>query len=515
MNFTVLRKIAEGACAEVFLVQLKQQDVVAPTSEEDNLAVLKLAKPGCEVPAIVEAVELRRITSHGTHPHIVAVFGYLEGDRIPRGLLLEYCRGGSLGDYLRGATTARHATAPPESEGSDDDSTNNGARRKKRRGSGCNVTSEAASVTIPVAVARRLFSQLLDALLFLETMKLWHRDLKPDNILLTSPDVSEASIKLSDFGFARRTPLSSLRSGKTSAVGSPAFLSPERLHQFVLSTRAVTTSDAEGPASYCRSRAEVWAAGLILYSMVRGRYLFGSVRSVEELMAAQANVQTTLQHDRGLCEPGAEELLHLLQSMLQPDPARRAEWQVVKNHPWLCRETGTVTEATASAVDAGTAVPRGVSNRSRMRFSAVSSGRVEPERVAFYSCVSETHGDKLSAVHNVDQLIFIPLDEEEEEESPIEPSSASRRGSSCTNHSEGSCSSFIFISANDFVAASAPEGISTNNDVTPAPVATAPPDDESEKKTSTEEPPWDFWTTVSQLFFSGAGWFTKEAWTSP
>ena len=52
-------------------------------------------------------------------------------------------------------------------------------------------------------IARRYLIELINAIEALQSKKILHRDLKLANILLTSENPSEASIKIADFGFAR------------------------------------------------------------------------------------------------------------------------------------------------------------------------------------------------------------------------------------------------------------------------------------------------------------------------
>lgn len=92
-------------------------------------------------------------------------------------------------------------------------------------------------------------------------MNVAHRDLKPDNILIEErpgvPGTCNKSykIKIIDFGFSV-----SLQDGKKlrTFCGTPSFMSPE----------IVTRKE------YCGKQIDVWALGIILFSMVYGKTPF-------------------------------------------------------------------------------------------------------------------------------------------------------------------------------------------------------------------------------------------------
>ena len=76
--------------------------------------------------------------------------------------------------------------------------------------------------------ARRLFRQVLAAVRYIHHVKVAHRDVKPENILLTTPDRSIAVPKLCDFGLARETlhPNACL-----TVCGTAMYLAPEIVAQ--------------------------------------------------------------------------------------------------------------------------------------------------------------------------------------------------------------------------------------------------------------------------------------------
>lgn len=61
----------------------------------------------------------------------------------------------------------------------------------------------AVKKPFPEMEAHRVICPIFDAVIYCHELGIAHRDMKPENLLLTSKDVSVATIKVSDFGMAR------------------------------------------------------------------------------------------------------------------------------------------------------------------------------------------------------------------------------------------------------------------------------------------------------------------------
>jgi len=109
---------------------------------------------------------------------------------------------------------------------------------------------------------RRLFKQLLIALGACHSVGIAHRDVKPDNIMLTRPR-TDATVKLVDFGFAKQSFTGIAGAGRCSSnLGSPMFKAPE------------VWDGAKRSAGYSGTKADVWSAGVVLFLMLSGQYPF-------------------------------------------------------------------------------------------------------------------------------------------------------------------------------------------------------------------------------------------------
>lgn len=102
---------------------------------------------------------------------------------------------------------------------------------------------------------------ILKGLIPAHAMKFVHRDVKPDNVMITT----EGWVKLTDFGIAKNTGTSITVVGHF--LGSPSYSSPEQI---------------QGKAVDFRS--DLWALGIILYEAISGRLPFSGSSAAEVMV---------------------------------------------------------------------------------------------------------------------------------------------------------------------------------------------------------------------------------------
>lgn len=109
-------------------------------------------------------------------------------------------------------------------------------------------------------IAQYYLQQIASGLKHLNDMHIFHRDLKPRNIMLTN---NKKTIKITDFGFAKPT----YQSLHHSMCGSPLYMAPEILHKKPYSTKT-----------------DLWSIGVILYEMLFGTTPFSQCTHMPELI---------------------------------------------------------------------------------------------------------------------------------------------------------------------------------------------------------------------------------------
>ena len=105
-----------------------------------------------------------------------------------------------------------------------------------------------------IPMAENFNFQLLQAMLYIHSKDVSHRDVKLENILLDQLNNDVLKIQLIDFGFAKH---SALYFGCSTCVGTPDYMAPEILMQIHV------------PQRYGR-QVDVWAMGISLYIVFLG-----------------------------------------------------------------------------------------------------------------------------------------------------------------------------------------------------------------------------------------------------
>ncbi|KAK9067800.1 hypothetical protein SSX86_011911 [Deinandra increscens subsp. villosa] len=155
--------------------------------------------------------------------------------------------------------------------------------------------------------AANIFKELMMVIKYCHDMGVVHRDVKPENILLTT----SGKIKLADFGLAVR-----ITNGQSLAglAGSPAYVAPE-----VLS------------GNYCE-KVDVWSAGILLHALLVGVLPFQG-ESLEDVFQAIKTVE--LNFHTGVWESVSKPARDLLERILTRNADSRITADEVLSHPWI------------------------------------------------------------------------------------------------------------------------------------------------------------------------------------
>lgn len=153
---------------------------------------------------------------------------------------------------------------------------------------------------------RKFMKQIVSGLQYLNNKNVYHRDLKPQNILLTQ----DYTIKISDFGLAKTCESNTLLD---TICGSPMYMAPEIMKYKKYDTKA-----------------DLWSLGVIFYQMLTGKTPY-TARSHSELMNNIENQDIVFPK----CINVTKEGLDLLLKLLQKKSDERMTWEELFKHIWL------------------------------------------------------------------------------------------------------------------------------------------------------------------------------------
>lgn len=134
------------------------------------------------------------------------------------------------------------------------------------------------------------------------------RDIKLENILI---EAKSGTVKLIDFGFSCIS-----KDRLKIFCGTPSYMSPE-----IVSKK-----------EYYGGPADVWACGVLLYTLLVGVFPFKSVTTERELFRKINRGIVNFQQAPSSLSAEARDLI---QVMLTVDPAERPTATMVLSHPWF------------------------------------------------------------------------------------------------------------------------------------------------------------------------------------
>ncbi|KAK7156349.1 hypothetical protein R3I94_006432 [Phoxinus phoxinus] len=275
-DFEYSRKdlVGHGAFAVVFKGRHKKKT-------DWEVAIKSINKKNLSKSQILLGKEIK-ILKELQHENIVALYDVQETPSSVF-LVMEYCNGGDLADYLQAKGTLREDTL------------------------------------------RVFLQQIAAAMRILNSKGIIHRDLKPQNILLSytgrkKSSISGIRIKIADFGFARY-----LQSNMMAATlcGSPMYMAPE----------VIMSQNYD-------AKADLWSIGTVIYQCLVGKPPF-QANSPQDLRMFYEKNKTLVPNIPRETSPSLEDLLL---GLLQRNQKDRMDFDTFFSHPFL-EPTSTIKKS--------------------------------------------------------------------------------------------------------------------------------------------------------------------------
>ncbi|KAF3696054.1 Serine/threonine-protein kinase ULK1 [Channa argus] len=257
------------------------------------------------------------------HENIVRLLDYQEKGGCVY-LVMEYCTGGDLAEYLHSKGTLSEDTI------------------------------------------RVFVQQIARAMKVLQSKGILHRDLKPQNILLCHAEGRKSNsintcIKIADFGFARHLQTNTMAA---TLCGSPMYMAPE----------VIMSQNYD-------AKADLWSIGTIVYQCLTGKAPFHASTPQELRLFYETN-RTLLP---SIPKETSSNLRHLLVGLLQRNHKERISFDEFFHHPFL--ETSSSTKkcspaSTLSYPSSGSGSSSSSSSTSHQAFPQHSDGemhRLQPK----------------------------------------------------------------------------------------------------------------------------------------
>ena len=291
-HYRLTREIGKGTTGNVY----------EAIDEKTNklLAVKSILSAKLKDKRVMENFKRELKLLHGlNHNNIVKIAG-VEKTVNNIYLILEYCNGGNLYEYLHFYTRLHGAALPEEN-------------------------------------VQVILRQLIDGLEYMHNCRTIHRDIKLENILVnfnSVPNIVEGSavfkidysqmnllditVKIADLGYARELEGAGVAS---TMCGTPITMAPD-----------IVTNAFNKDNKY-NNKIDLWSLGAITYELIVGRPVFSSnsiTQLFEEIMSGRYMLPKNLKI--------SIEAISFINGLLQFYPEKRMNWNQIRNHPFIVNE---------------------------------------------------------------------------------------------------------------------------------------------------------------------------------
>eukprot|EP00746_Dinoflagellata_sp_MGD_P080698 gnl/MRDRNA2_/MRDRNA2_32185_c0_seq2.p1 gnl/MRDRNA2_/MRDRNA2_32185_c0~~gnl/MRDRNA2_/MRDRNA2_32185_c0_seq2.p1 ORF type:complete len:591 (+),score=98.53 gnl/MRDRNA2_/MRDRNA2_32185_c0_seq2:97-1869(+) len=172
--------------------------------------------------------------------------------------------------------------------------------------------------------ARRLFREVCEGVRYLHGKNMIHRDMKPENILLTEKeDRSRLHLKIADFGLARESYKS--KACKTFC-GTPHYFAPEVVDMHLKGRRKEDEMISE--IGYGK-QADIWSLGVILYIMLCGVPPFEDDELYDQIQNAR------YEFDVPQWQSVSDSAKDLVRRLMEINPKERLTIDQALEHTWF------------------------------------------------------------------------------------------------------------------------------------------------------------------------------------
>ncbi|KAL0105371.1 hypothetical protein PUN28_016791 [Cardiocondyla obscurior] len=271
-GYKLVRKLGEGCYAKVYLAEYKPEH----ESEKNTTLACKVIDTANAPEDFVQKFLPREldILVKLNHPHIVHVHSILQ-KRTKYFIFMRFAENGDLFEFIL----------------------KNGAVEENQ--------------------ARVWFRQLALGLQYLHEMEIVHRDIKCENVLLTS----NYNVKLTDFGFARRTiDNRGKRVLSDTYCGSLSYVAPEILRGY----------------PYNPKISDIWSLGVILYILLNKSMPFDedNIKRLYELQITRkwkfrSKVRDSL----------TDHVKKFVNNLLEPDVSKRWRLNQIMQNDWIAMDS--------------------------------------------------------------------------------------------------------------------------------------------------------------------------------